>query len=58
MFSRTPIAASETTRFEPPALINGSALPAKGRTLTITAMLMNASEAIHKTIPDAIKAPS
>src|ERR1700690_1461813 len=34
--SKIPIATSETVKFEPPALINGKAFPAKGRSPTIT----------------------
>ncbi len=53
-----PIAARETTRFDPPALMNGRAFPAKGRMFSITAMLMKASTASQMHIPAANKAPN
>ena len=58
MFNKMPMAANETTRFDPPALMKGRALPAKGSTLNITAMLMKASKAIQMHMPAAKKRPS
>ena len=58
MFIRIPIAASETTRFEPPALMKGKALPANGIKPTITDILINASMPIQSASPEANKVPS
>ncbi len=52
------MAASVESRFEPPALTKGRALPAKGSKPTITAMLMEASMTIQKVSPAAITEPS
>ncbi len=58
MFSRMPMAARHDTRFDPPELTNGRALPANGSSPTITIMLMLASRPIQITSPAAISVPS
>ncbi|GAI00821.1 unnamed protein product, partial [marine sediment metagenome] len=46
-----------TSKLEPPALINGNALPAKGNKFTITDMLINASIEIQSVRPAASNIP-
>src|SRR3989337_567722 len=58
IFKRIPIAARETIRFEPPALIKGKAFPANGTKPTITAILINASKASQILNPAAINLPN
>src|SRR5688572_20464256 len=58
MLNKIPNAARVVTKFEPPELINGSALPANGNKPTITAILINASIPIQITKPDASNVPS
>lgn len=53
-----PIAAREATKFEPPELIKGNALPAKGSNPTMTAMLIPASIPIQQINPVASNVPS
>ena len=58
MFNKIPTAISDMIKLDPPELINGKALPAKGKRFTMTAILINASSVIHIVKPAARSAPS
>ena len=58
MFITIPSDVSVTSMLEPPALINGSALPVKGNSPTITAIFIKASIPIQEVSPKAIIEPS
>ena len=53
-----PIPAKVMVKLDPPELMKGRALPAKGINPTITNMLINASVTNHTLIPLASKAPN
>ena len=58
MLIRMPTAASDAVMLDPPALMNGRALPAKGTRPTMTAMLISASINIQMVSPPASRDPS
>lgn len=53
-----PIPAMVMVKLDPPELMNGRALPAKGINPTITNMLMKASVTNQTLIPPASRAPN
>ena len=58
MFKMIPMAARLVTMLEPPELMKGKVLPAKGKRHTITAMFRRASMTIQPVRPKAIREPS
>jgi hypothetical protein len=58
MLSKTPTAAIETSKFEPPALMKGKEFPAAGNNPTITPIFIKASVVTQKPNPAASRCPN